>query len=168
MSNEAEARVINEADIKGLADDELLPDRLITVGQVREWRKIYPHSRFLYFEHFEEPYVVRSYQYGDLETYHQLLSKVHDELVEKEKAAYIKVTPNATEEQIEALATSIVLPIKDQNVPFVEMVCLYPTDVVDKFKANTIDAGIPQTIIDVAHKSSGYAQIDVDIITDEI
>ena len=58
--------------------------------------------------------------------------------------------------------------MKEQNLPFIKMVTLWPTDTVERFENNTIDAGIPQTIMEFANKASGFAQVDADIITEEV
>lgn len=160
--------IIKDEELEELADDEFITGRLILAGDIRKWRKEYPYSRLIYFEYFDKPFVLRSYTYADLEKYNALLATLNVEYIEHQKKEFKAKNHGATDEQTQAAVNGITLPAKIQNIHFLKMVCLCPSDLHKRLEEGNIDAGLPNTIIDLAHKGSGFAAIDADIITEEV
>lgn len=156
--------VLSDINLDELAEDDLLPDRLITKGTLVKLKEQYPHSRFIYFEYFDQPFVIRSYQYGDIEDYNNLLGRLLKEEQDKVKAEIKKKDPNAKDADLLRAADQVQLPVKIQNYHFLKMVVCIPGDLPERLLDGTIDAGLPQAILDLSHKGSGFAQIDAEVV----
>ena len=155
---------IDESKLADLKDDEYIGDYLITKGQLLAWKDKYPHSRFIYFEYFDVPYVIRSYTWGDFEEYNNKLSGLLREAQEKKKAELLKDNPNMKPEEIGQILDRMFVQPRIQNYHFLQMVVCTPEDIPERLMRKEIDAGLPAAIIDLAHRSSGFGEIQADIL----
>lgn len=135
--NKDEAVVDAADDIK--ADESLVPEGWPTPNQIEQWHEDYPHSEIIGYPFMKLYIVYRSYTISEQE---ELMTA--RAAIEKEKQSQF------TEDDAEKL--------------ILERFVLWPNDFIKKLENKQLPAGIPTMISANITASSGYVDIQPEVL----